>query len=402
MDPAGFAALLAPEGQALLAELPAYDTEGALALGGRLRRRHPPELVAAALTQARLRARAVPKFGELASLLHFTPEGLEQATRFSVAKRHAQRYRDAGCRRVADLGCGIGADTLALAQAGLEVLAVDRDPLTCAVAAANAAASGVEARVEVRCADVTAVDLSGCEAAYCDPARRDGRDGGRRRFDPEAWSPPYSWVLALAERLPTGAKVAPGIPHQALPAGAEAEWVSDGGDVVEAGLWWGPMSSGVRRRATLLPAGATLIGEGSLRPPVGPVGRWLHEPDGAVIRSGLVGELAGELGARVVDETIAYLTTDELAPSAYAASYEVTDVLGFSVKRLRALLRERGVGDVVVKKRGSAVEPQALRRQLRLPGLGPTATVVLTRVAGEPTLLLVKTPSHADKRQALP
>jgi hypothetical protein len=194
----------------------------------------------------------------------------------------------------------------------------------------------------------------------------------------------------MAERVPaTGAKLAPGIPHAVLPAGTEAEWVSVGGDVVECAMWCGPLASAAPRRATLLPSGATVTGTGSARAPVGPVGRWLHEPDGAVIRAGLVAEVAEPLGATLLDATIAYLSTQEAVSTPFARSYEVTDVLPFGLKRLRTLLRERGVGAVTVKKRGSAVEPEALRRQLRLRG-DAHATVVLTRVAGAPTVLLVE------------
>jgi SAM-dependent methyltransferase len=387
VDVDGFRQLLAPPGQTLLAGLPAYDESTALALGERLRRDADADLVANALTLSRLRTRARTKFGATADVMYFTPAGLEQATRAPVAERHARRFADAGVRRVADLGCGIGADSLALARAGVEVLAVDRDPLTAAVAEANARACGVAHLVEVRCADVTEVDLSGYDAAWCDPARRGSRG---RTFDPDAWSPPWSVVEGLLDRLPAvGVKVAPGIPHDLVPPGVEAEWVSDGGDVKEAALWAGALSSGVPRRATLLPSGATVTGSGAAATEVGSPGRWLYEPDGAVVRAGLVAQVAEQVGGWLVDPTIAYVSADRLTPTPLASAYEITDVLPFSLKRLRALLREREVGSVVVKKRGSAIEPEALRKQLRLRG-AHSAVVVLTRVAGAPTVLLAR------------
>lgn len=388
MDLAAFRELLTPQGQRLLARLPPYDEASALSVGDRLRREGlPAPLVAAAMTQARLRARGQAKFGALAARLYLTPDGLEQATRPSVAARHAQRYRSAGLSRVADLCCGIGGELPALAGAGRQVLAVDRDPLVAEVARANVATLGLTARVEVRCADVTETDLSGVDGAFVDPARRGGRG---RTFDPAAYSPPFSFVTELAARVrATGAKLAPGIPHHVLPAGAEAEWVSDGGDVVECALWFGPLAGGHPRRATLLPSGATLTGDGRSTPAVGPVRRFLYEPDGAVIRSGLVAEAAALVDGGLVDASIAYVTADRLAPTPFATAYEVTDVMPFQLKRLRELLRARGVGRLTVKKRGSAIEPEALRRQLRLAG-PDEATVVLTRVAGEPTVLLVR------------
>jgi hypothetical protein len=117
---------------------------------------------------------------------------------------------------------------------------------------------------------------------------------------------------------------------------------------------------------------------------------WLHEPDPAAIRSGLVSLVAADLDATLVDPTIAYLTSDSAAVSPWVSSYRVEDVLPFNLKKLKALLRSRGIGRVVVKKRGSPIEPETLARQLRGPGNG-TAVVVVTRVAGAPTVLVCAT-----------
>jgi hypothetical protein len=385
VDVVAFRALLEPAGQALLARIPTYDESTALPVGERLRRDADPTLVATALTQARLRARARAKFGEQAARMYFTPTGLEQATRAPVARLHAQRFTGAGVSRVADLGCGLGGDALALAAAGIDVVAVERDPLTAEVARANAAALGVADRVDVRCADVTDVDLDGCDGVWCDPARRTERG---RTFDPRSWSPPWDFVLALASRAgAVGVKVAPGIPHDLVPPGAEAEWVSDAGDVKEAVIWTGAVRSGAPRRATLLPSGRTLTGTGAALDDVRAPGRYLYEPDGAVIRAGLVAEVASQLDGWLIDPTIAYICADVHVPTAYAAAYEITDVLPFNLKALRTLLRKRQVGAVVVKKRGSPIEPEQLRRQLRLSG-PESAVVILTRVAGVPSVLL--------------
>src|SRR5215207_2773897 len=294
-----FTVLRTPAGAAALAAATELGTADPLAAASRLRAAgHDPALAAAALTQVRLRERAVAKFGSAAGSMFFTPDGLEQATRASVAERRAARFAGAG--RVVDLCCGIGADLVALARAGLDVTGVDADPLTAAVAGANVDTLGLGDRARVVCADATAVALDGYDAAFCDPARRAGR---RRVFDPSAYSPPWSFLLELAARIPrTGLKVAPGIDHALVPAGAEAEWVSVGGDVVEAALWFGDLATAARR-ATLLGSGppATLTGGGQRTAPVGPVGSWLYEPDGAVIRSHLIAELAEQFDARLVD-----------------------------------------------------------------------------------------------------
>ncbi|MEV5181318.1 methyltransferase domain-containing protein [Streptomyces werraensis] len=382
------APLLTPEGRALLDEVRDTDPAHELAVATRLRRDHPAELVSAALSQARLRQRAVAKFGEEdAARMFFTPNGVEQSTRRSVAAYRAERLRAAGVRSVADLCCGIGGDAVALARAGIRVLAVDRDPRAAAAARANAEALGLAGLIEVREADVTEVDTSGYDAVFVDPARRSSKRG--RIFDPEAYSPPLSWAVRAALKAPRAAalKIAPGIPHEAVPAEAEAEWISDGGDVKEAVLWFGTAPGTVR--ATLLPGPHTLVSRGLPDPGVRPVGRYLYEPDGAVIRSHLVAEVAEPLDGGLIDPTIAYVTADTLTPTPYATAYEITDRLPFNVKKLKALLREREVGVLTVKKRGSAVEPEELRRKaLPKPHGTASVTVFLTRVSGAPTMLL--------------
>ncbi|MFI1695734.1 methyltransferase domain-containing protein [Streptomyces bobili] len=378
------APLLTAEGRALLDAVRGTAPADELAVATQLRREHPADLVSAALGQARLRQRAVAKFGAKdAERMFFTPHGVEQSTRASVAGHRAERMKALGVTSVADLCCGIGGDAIALARAGIRVLAVDRDPLTAAVARTNAEALGLAGLIDVREADVTEVDTDGYDAVFVDPARRGGRG---RIFDPEAYSPPLSWAIEAALKAPHGAlKVAPGIPHDVVPAGAEAEWISDGGDVKEAVLWFGTEPGAVR--ATLLPGPRTLLGTGLPDPRVRPVGRYLYEPDGAVIRSHLVAEVARDLDGGLVDETIAYITADTLRPTPYATAYEITDRLPFNVKKLKALLREREVGILTVKKRGSAVEPEELRKKVKPQG-PHSATVFLTRVAGAPTMLV--------------
>nr|WP_245654512.1 methyltransferase domain-containing protein [Streptomyces violens] len=388
-----FSALLTAEGRALLAGLRDHDPAQELATATRLRREHPAELVSAALGQARLRQRAVAKFGaEDAYRMFFTPNGVEQSTRRSVAVHRAARLAALGVRSVADLCCGIGGDAIAYARAGIRVLAVDRDPLTAEVARANAEALGLADLIEVRCEDVTETDTTSYDAVFVDPARRGGRG---RIFDPEAYSPPLSWAVEAARKAPHAAlKIAPGIPHEAIPEDTAAEWISDGGDVKEAVLWFGTEPGAMR--ATLLPSGAALSTTEPLPdPPVRPVGRYLYEPDGAVIRAHLVAEVAAELAGGLIDETIAYITADELRPTPYAAAYEITDELPFNLKKLKALLREREIGVLTVKKRGSAVEPEEIRRKVKLRGPN-SATVLLTRVAGAPTMLVGRPAKPVD------
>ena len=185
-------------------------------------------------------------------------------------------------------------------------------------------------------------------------------------------------------------KVAPGIPHSLVPDRAEAEWVSDAGEVKEAVIW-SPTLATVARRATVIGRGglATLTDEDDPGAGVGGVGRFLYEPDGAVIRAGLVTAVAVGVEGHLVDRKIAYVSSDAAFHTPFARSYRVVEELPYREKQLRAALRERNVGTLTIKKRGVNISPEQLRQRLALRG-DQVATLVLTRVAGEGTALLVE------------
>ncbi|MET7332489.1 class I SAM-dependent methyltransferase [Nonomuraea sp. NPDC005650] len=416
MDLDAFDELLTPRGQRALAEARELVGTDPVAAATRLRRTYDAALTSAALTQAGLRERGRAKFGEDAERMYFTPHGLEQSTRMEVADHRARRLTggmwtstpgrapaqglmstDApprglgGARavrhglRVVDACCGIGGDLLALARAGCTVDAVDADPLTVAVARANADAFGLGDRVTVSLGDAAEVRPEEYDVLFADPARRTGRG---RTFDPMAYSPPWPVVLDLVARASRACvKVAPGIPYEFIPGDAEAEWVSYKGEVKEAVLWTG--QEGAPRRATLLPGGHTLTAAGA-EAPVGPAGRYVYEPDGAAIRAHLVGEVSEIVNGRLLDPMIAYITGDDLIDTPWASRYEIEDVIPFSGKRLRAALRERQVGNVTIKKRGSAVDIERLRTDLRLKG-DKSATIILTRILDKPSVIICDT-----------
>jgi SAM-dependent methyltransferase len=344
----------------------------------------PSELLAVALTQAELRGRAVSKFGDLAASMYFTPDGLEQATRLPVATHRAARLTAFGASTVVDLGCGIGGDLLAFARAGITAAGVDLDPVRVAVASANLAALGLAGAVGL--ADALDVDVSPFDVAFADPARRTGRG---RTFALDAWTPPWSFAEALLAG-DACVKTAPGIPHEVLPAGVEAEWVSDHGEVKEAALWGGRLATAARRATVIGDGGlATLTDEDDPGADVVPLGRFLYEPDGAVIRAGLVTAVAAGVSGGLLDRHIAYVTADASFRTPFARSYEVLETLPHREKPLRAALHERGIGRLTIKKRGVDVVPDQLRKRLALSG-DNEATIVLTRIAGQGACLLVR------------
>jgi hypothetical protein len=211
---------------------------------------------------------------------------------------------------------------------------------------------------------------------FADPARRDARG---RVWRAEDFSPDLGVLLALADDARVlGLKLGPALPHALVPAVAEAEWVSHRGDVVEVGVWSGPGSVPGRRSALLWPDHRLVAGP--VRPEVRAIGRYVLEPDGAVIRAGAVGILAEQLGAGLVADQIAYLTADELVATPYAAAFAVERVLPYDLKALRRWVREAGVGRLEVKRRGLDVDPAQVRRELRPRGPG-SATLLLSRTA---------------------
>lgn len=395
MDSAELARLLTPEALRLVDEV---DGSRPVDEVNRLRRAgHGPDLVAVVVSQAALRVRARSKFGPFADRMLFTPAGLEQATRLRVAALHAGRFRDAGLRRVADLGCGIGSDALALSAIDISVRAVDRDEVTAAVAAYNLS-DFPDTTVEVGTAESTPLD--GVEAVYLDPARRTSDQASSRRLhDPADWSPSLDFAFGLAERMPVGVKLGPGLDRDLIPASAEAQWVSVDGQLVEMGLWFGPLArEGVARSALVLSGSGTAeLTAPADSPDVGdrPLGEFLYEPDGSVIRARLIGALAERLDAGMLSPSIAYLTSDRLIETPFASAFRILERLPASEQALKKALRERGIGTLEIKKRGIDVDPAALRKRLGLRG-ERSATVVLTRVAGRHEALLVERPAPAD------
>ncbi len=385
---------------ALAAAAAETDPES-LAASVQLRRQFDPDLAAAAVTQVLLRRRAVAKFGDSAGGLFFTRVGLEQATRPAVADHHAARLRAAGARRVVDLGCGIGADAMAFLRAGLEVIAVDRDPMTADVARANLAAVGSVTAFEVRIG--TAEDLwptlaEPGTAVFCDPARRTDRG---RSWRVEDLSPAWPFVLDLVDGTrAAGVKLGPGLAHRHVPEGVEAEWVSDRGDTVELGLWAGPGSMPGRRSAQLVDAvagsHARLVADPGRPPPlVSSPQRFLYEPLGTVVRSGGLATLAADLAACVLHPEIGYLTSDEQVVTPFATGFAVAETLPYTEATLRAWTRRNQIGSLEIKTRGLGLDPAVLRRRLKLRGPA-SATVVIGRTTAGPTVLVVERMPASD------
>lgn len=371
--------LISPQGEELLARLTQEDLAQAntLKLVTSLRKDYAADEVGAALTLARLRLKAMDKFGIDAARMFFTEDALQQAS-----DPHIRKYR-AGLigTSVLDACCGIGADSLAFAAAGSAVIGVDLDPVRVRMAQLNAAALNLP-NAQFRLDDVTKPQHA--QTIFFDPARRDST--GKRIYDVERYLPPFSTVRGFdAETI--AVKLSPGVDLAQLEAyGGHVEFISVDGDLKEAILWIDGQSGD--SVATLIAHGEILhwheaVADALLDAPR----RWLIEPDPAIIRAGLVTNAALKFNGVMLDETIAYFTTDEKPHSPWVRAWEILDWMPFQLKKLRAYLREHGVGTVTMKKRGSPLTPESLIPQLKLKGT-QSRTLILTRYENQPIVMI--------------
>lgn len=371
--------LFTPEAVQLLESLPPIESKANVVRNvAALRKKGvSAEMTSVVLLQRRLRTVARAKFGEFAERMFFTENGLQQATRLAVAAHHAARFRAAGITRVADLGCGIGGDALALAGLGISVTAVDRDDVTAAIAAYNLAAFP-ECRVIH--GEAVDFDLTSVDGLWFDPARRNAT---KRLTNPSDWSPSLDWVFDAAAQTPSGIKLSPALDHSLLPDNIEAQWVDDHGDTVECVVWTGVLArQGVARSALVLTDGppVELTGAGpNSDVAVGTIGKYVYDPCGAVIRAQLLGTLAQQLGATTVADQIAYLSNDTGLETPFAQRFAVREVLPLDQRTIAQRMKELGIGTLEIKKRGVDVDPAQFRTKLKLAGKN-SATLILTRI----------------------
>lgn len=378
--------LLSPTGQALLAQtaVTPLTPHNHLQIIAHLRQEIEPALAQAVVETVVLRQKAAVKFSRAAQM-YFTREALEQASAEPVAQYRAARFAGAGLETVADLGCGIGGDALALTQ-NLEVVGIDLDEMRLRLARENVRVYEGSGRFHPLQADIQTLPPLPVAGVFFDPARRD--EQGRRIYLVADYRPPLSVVARWREKgRGTAVKISPGVRYEEIPADAEVEFISLNGEVKEGVLWFDELRTGAARRATLLPGGHSLVNRPGLEIPLSEPLAYLYEPDGAVIRAHLVQELAADLNAAKLDEDIAYLTSAVLQPTPFARAFQIEAYFPFQLKQLRRYLRQRHIGSVTIKKRGSPLEPDWLRGQLRLQG-DEHRVLILTQIKTKAAVLI--------------
>nr|WP_245836703.1 class I SAM-dependent methyltransferase [Mycobacterium bohemicum] len=331
------------------------------------------ERAAALVETTLLRRRAADKLGGLGNVSSwlFTDEALQQATAAPVALHRARRLAAAGLV-VHDATCSIGTELAALGRAGVRAVGSDIDPVRLSMARHNLGTAAPLCRAD-------ALHPVTCDAAVLvDPARR---QGGRRRFDIDDYRPALGHLVDVYRGRDLIVKCSPGIDFariRELGFDGEIEITSYRGSVREACLWpagWAP--AGVRRRASVLDRAEQITDAEPDDCPVRPAGRWIVDPDGAVVRAGLVRHYAARHGLWQLDPDIAYLSGDRLPPG--VRGFEVLEQLAFDERRLRQALSALDCGALEILVRGVRVDPDALRRRLRPRGARPLS-VVITRI----------------------
>ncbi|MFV1968016.1 MAG: methyltransferase domain-containing protein [Pirellulaceae bacterium] len=382
-----FAWLVGPEAAVLLAERQG-DARSLVTQTTALRQQLGSTRTHLLLEQVGLQARAKAKFSR-ADRMYFTPKLLEQATDEPIADYKAQRF--GRNTRIADLCCGMGGDLLAFAERGATVGA-DRDPVAIQLARANCRALGLP-DVDLRTADVEDFPVADFDAWHIDPDRR---SQGRRTSRFEFGSPGPDALTRLLADNPHGAvKLAPaaGGPSEWSDT-AEREWVGSRRECRQQILWLADLAGAPgRRTATVVDRNHDAVsfrGEPEVVPdPACSVDRYLFEPHAVVIAASLTGALAVEMGLRPIYHDCAYLTGSAPPSTPLLAAFEVWDVLPFDVKRLKSVLRSRRVGQLEVKVRGVRVEPNRVRRRLRVPG-DQVATLLLAGTKEATTAILAR------------
>ncbi|WP_449248142.1 THUMP-like domain-containing protein [Candidatus Mycobacterium wuenschmannii] len=362
--------LTSDEGSAALAVVDGHPLKDRVGEIARLRKQFG-DRTALLVETVLLRRRAEAKLAGLPGVdaWLFTDEALQQASAAPVALHRSKRLRG---RVIHDVTCSIGTELAALRGSAAVLVGSDVDPVRLAMARHN-----LEGAVMLCRADALH-PVTRDAVVLADPARR---SGGRRRFDPRDYQPALDDLLATYRDRDLVVKCAPGIDFDAITRlgfDGEVEVTSYRGSVREACLWSaGLAETGVRRRASLLDRGEQLTDADPDDCDVRPAGRWIVDPDGAVVRAGLVRHFAARHRLWQLDPHIAYLSGDQLPDG--VRGFEVLDQIAFDERRLRQGLTARECGSLEVLVRGVDVDPDALRRRMTLRG-NESLTVVITRI----------------------
>lgn len=367
------------------------DGKVSVAVVQQLRKRLSPEQVAAVLELVSARYAVREKFRD-AERLYLTRLSGEQATDEAIARYKAGKF--ARFAMAADIGCGIGGDAMPLSRQS-HCVAVERNPTTAIFVAKNLALTGGSFLVFDEDAFAPQAEwtsrMTGDWAWHVDPDRR---ASGQRVTTFALCEPGPEALRTLLSLSPHGAaKLAPATrwETESWPV-VHREWISRGGECRQQVVWFGDLVNHVTdtaigsRTATVVRFADHASGfeahsfsgdEMAYLPPAVTLGRWLVEPDAAILAAGLKNTFAAQHQLAPVAEGIGYLTGEQLVDSPLAEAFEVIERWPFDARKVGEALRRRDIGTVEIKKRGVEVSPETLRKQWQLKG-SLAATVILT------------------------
>jgi hypothetical protein len=359
----------------------------------RLRKKLSAQQVRVAIELARARDKASRKLDQQ---IVGDCAGVEMASSTAAARYKASRFvRTLGeGASIVDLCCGIGGDAIELKNAGLDVVAVDHDPVRSWMCAQNA---GIRS---LACDVLDPAVPSG--AFHLDPARRT-QHGQRSRELDDLRPGPSAWEELIRSRSDGAIKLHPGARASELPDG-ELEIISESGKLTQSVLWIGRLSEH-ERRATLLDesgnVAAQLVGAAERPEDESPIGAFIHTMDPSVERADLVPELINETGLSLVYPGTGLLTGAQALAHPMTNAFRVLDTLAWNPKRVKSILRSHGAGPVEVKARAKAVDTDATQQLLRGEG-DRMLTVFVLPIAGSIRAIVAERAEQNTRSAAAP
>ncbi|MFP7365626.1 SAM-dependent methyltransferase [Corynebacterium callunae] len=316
-------------------------------------------------------------------------DSAQQTTPMAVSAERARRLKEALGEGVLvhDVTCSIGTEGHAVLDAGLHYLGSDIDMPRLLMAQFNlslhpsSAASG--GKPELLQADALVPATTGADVIIADPARR---NNGRRITDPAQLLPPLPSLLETWSSTPIAVKCAPGVDFSGWQGLVSLASV-DGG-VKEACLYSPQLAQGETREAVVIRGDHLdclndLLEDGGGESLAREPGDFIIDPDGAIVRAGLVRHYAIREGLWMLDDRIAYLTGNRI-PEGTSGFRFLEEV---PLKKLKSALAALKAGSVEILVRGVDVDPDQLRKKLQLKGSAPFA-VVVTRIGSRGVALI--------------
>ncbi len=316
------------------------------------------------LTLERLRKNALKRIKNSERYL-FTTKGVEQSSSSEVAEYHASIFNNISS--MADLCCGNGIDLVNIAQNKEKVYAVDLSNNALMCSRYN---SGINKLDNIEFLNMKAEDFDKIvEGVFLDPDRRPEE---RRVIQGEDISPNFEEIIKIIKKYQNVVvKLSPVFDYQSaeVPFNHTWEFISEDKIMKEILLCTGEFAThNVSKKVVLLPEAIFLENQETVN--VTAIKKYIYDPDPAIIRSGLVQDLAHELKLSLINKHLSILTSEVILKSKFIRGYEVIDSFHYNKKSLQKYVKENEIGKLVIKVRGFPERPNQILQKLKLSGKG--------------------------------